>query len=651
MEFEDLLKGAPTFLRIPYGEFDTAWQSWAKENPAHSWEVWRDFFKDEVLPAYRERTADIHARTQLEEKHNEAVVIPDDSSEEMSSKGSEGDRSSSPDTRENVEITNGAKDEGEKINSLPHTIPESETRAPKGYPEIYITPRRRKRTASPDLLEDEPSPLPEKRQRIGDFSPPRDELQEIEESDPEGRVGIVPNLIQNVPLPSIVESPQDTPDEQASVHPSEELGEVIEARDVSIDLLKTGLEVSHVERLQGLRNGMRSSPELRRQAHANVLRADSSAEPGSSPPVRSEGTMSMERDTQAILNAATQAVDSGMLLPEYKFQSRSPSQPRTGLRSRSSSILRSRSRSRSRSSSVSKKREMQEAEVDVVELSGNQVVQVTMGETETLEISVEQRREQIRETALVPQANYRDTQAILQATTQDIDFSIPEPPGGFTVKIDDDAVIDDDVNDSSPPEDHDEPHETHESRSSTPFQSQDPSPTPNRFRSPEPQTPDKAAPTDTTTIAIAIAEAEPEPDAAATAEADADAEATPTPTPIPTPIAKTTTEDRPPAKPSPLALSADDLDRHINKLVAAGHDEGDVITALKCTCLNLPLTEIVLRTLEALEHVPTKMRGVWTDEDDAVLEGGDALGMRRLEQKHGWRACDLRLRFLEEWRG
>jgi TRF2-interacting telomeric protein/Rap1 - C terminal domain len=42
-------------------------------------------------------------------------------------------------------------------------------------------------------------------------------------------------------------------------------------------------------------------------------------------------------------------------------------------------------------------------------------------------------------------------------------------------------------------------------------------------------------------------------------------------------------------------------------------------------------------------------RGVWTEQDDHDLEGGDGRGIKRVEEKHGWGGwggCEERLEFL-----
>jgi telomeric repeat-binding factor 2-interacting protein 1 len=44
------------------------------------------------------------------------------------------------------------------------------------------------------------------------------------------------------------------------------------------------------------------------------------------------------------------------------------------------------------------------------------------------------------------------------------------------------------------------------------------------------------------------------------------------------------------------------------------------------------------------------VEGIWSEEEDKMLEGGNARALRKLEEKHGWKECEERLKFLEDWR-
>lgn len=81
-----------------------------------------------------------------------------------------------------------------------------------------------------------------------------------------------------------------------------------------------------------------------------------------------------------------------------------------------------------------------------------------------------------------------------------------------------------------------------------------------------------------------------------------------------------------------------------------GHEESRVIDALKCTSMNLDLAELVLMHMKAGKGIPDDVPGVWTNEEDEQVEGGNARALRLLEAKHGWPACAARLQFLEDYR-
>jgi hypothetical protein len=68
--------------------------------------------------------------------------------------------------------------------------------------------------------------------------------------------------------------------------------------------------------------------------------------------------------------------------------------------------------------------------------------------------------------------------------------------------------------------------------------------------------------------------------------------------------------------------------------------------AIKRTSGVKPLAELVIRSLLRGEGLPD-VKGVWSEEDDRVLNGQDALAIRKLAEKKGdWsERCD----FLVEW--
>ena len=107
-----------------------------------------------------------------------------------------------------------------------------------------------------------------------------------------------------------------------------------------------------------------------------------------------------------------------------------------------------------------------------------------------------------------------------------------------------------------------------------------------------------------------------------------------------------------PALTETQSLSADDdVDAYVNRMtVVYKYGENAVIDALKCTSMRPELAELVLLEGKAGKGLPADVPGVWSEEEDKVLEGGNAKALRVLEEKHGWRECEARLEWLGEWR-
>ncbi|RMX87782.1 hypothetical protein D0869_02101 [Hortaea werneckii] len=74
------------------------------------------------------------------------------------------------------------------------------------------------------------------------------------------------------------------------------------------------------------------------------------------------------------------------------------------------------------------------------------------------------------------------------------------------------------------------------------------------------------------------------------------------------------------------------------------------IAALKSTSMRPDLAELVVLEGKAGRGLPDDVPGVWSEEEDRALEGGDARLLRRLEKKQGWDEVMARLEFLGEWR-
>ena len=97
-------------------------------------------------------------------------------------------------------------------------------------------------------------------------------------------------------------------------------------------------------------------------------------------------------------------------------------------------------------------------------------------------------------------------------------------------------------------------------------------------------------------------------------------------------------------------LSQDDIEEYIDRWVARGHTEENVVEALKCTSMRPDLAYIVMVQLKLRKPVPNDVPGVWTAKDDRDLEGTNGTAMKRLITKHGGAEFDARMKFLEEWR-
>ncbi|KAI4726312.1 hypothetical protein E4T49_05942 [Aureobasidium sp. EXF-10728] len=93
-------------------------------------------------------------------------------------------------------------------------------------------------------------------------------------------------------------------------------------------------------------------------------------------------------------------------------------------------------------------------------------------------------------------------------------------------------------------------------------------------------------------------------------------------------------------------LSAEEFWPWIDAQIAIGYDEETVIAALRKTSFNPKLAAMVLGAGE--EDV--KVAGIWTEDEDAIVEGSDARAIRMLETKHGIGSAMARLKFLSDWR-
>jgi hypothetical protein len=92
------------------------------------------------------------------------------------------------------------------------------------------------------------------------------------------------------------------------------------------------------------------------------------------------------------------------------------------------------------------------------------------------------------------------------------------------------------------------------------------------------------------------------------------------------------------------------MDPYIDTMVVRGFKEASVVAALKCTSMRPELVELVLLYEKLGKGLPKEVAGVWSEEEDKVLESGNARALRKLEEKHGWKEMEERMKFLEDWR-
>jgi hypothetical protein len=86
-----------------------------------------------------------------------------------------------------------------------------------------------------------------------------------------------------------------------------------------------------------------------------------------------------------------------------------------------------------------------------------------------------------------------------------------------------------------------------------------------------------------------------------------------------------------------------------NPLLAKGYTLDLIIEAIHLTSANKTLLEPVLMDLKR-GNVPYDVKGVWTEKDDADLQGADARAIARVEKKHGVKGPEgwkVRVKFLK----
>jgi hypothetical protein len=92
------------------------------------------------------------------------------------------------------------------------------------------------------------------------------------------------------------------------------------------------------------------------------------------------------------------------------------------------------------------------------------------------------------------------------------------------------------------------------------------------------------------------------------------------------------------------------LNAWVDSQCAAGRTLDLVGSALYHASNDPVLAEIAIEALEQRGEVPTDVKGLWTEQDDEAVEGGNARLIRKMESKHGWNAVQDRFVFLRDWR-
>lgn len=141
----------------------------------------------------------------------------------------------------------------------------------------------------------------------------------------------------------------------------------------------------------------------------------------------------------------------------------------------------------------------------------------------------------------------------------------------------------------------------------------------------------------------------PPPDSDSESEEDLPSDPLQPPSSPPLAPTTTSTSQRPLAETQTLPDS--DLNTYIDTMVVAhNYSEASVINALKCTSMRPELAELVLLLEKAGKGLPNDVAGVWSEEEDRVVEGSNARELKLLVEKHGWEEVEGRMRFLQDWR-
>ncbi|KAL1303391.1 hypothetical protein AAFC00_006784 [Neodothiora populina] len=97
------------------------------------------------------------------------------------------------------------------------------------------------------------------------------------------------------------------------------------------------------------------------------------------------------------------------------------------------------------------------------------------------------------------------------------------------------------------------------------------------------------------------------------------------------------------------AMDGSRVEAFENAMIARGHDPDDIDDVLYMTSMRAPLCERVLEDMKAGRGQPTDLPGFWTQAEDDWLQGGNAVKLRKLAEKHGVEEFDARTLFLADW--
>ncbi|KAL8873760.1 MAG: hypothetical protein Q9174_000823 [Haloplaca sp. 1 TL-2023] len=103
---------------------------------------------------------------------------------------------------------------------------------------------------------------------------------------------------------------------------------------------------------------------------------------------------------------------------------------------------------------------------------------------------------------------------------------------------------------------------------------------------------------------------------------------------------------------SPTPDYAQQVEGFITYHISLGHSEDSILLALKAANMDPALSSQALKAMKKSggSEIPGDMKGVWTEEDDADWESGDARKVARVEKKHGSAGVEARFEFLKEYR-